>query len=223
MNLSKWNECGTEKLPDLKGCECYVGVDLSSKLDLTSVGFVFPIEDGKYVVLSHSFMPEGRIQEKINTDKTPYDLWHSQGWITLTDGDVIDYRYIQDYIVAQAEKNGWIIKEICYDPYNATQFANEMMDEGYEMVEIRQGVKTLSEPTKNFRELVYSQKIIHDNNPVLTWAIGNAVTRQDHNGNIMLDKSKATQRIDPISAVINAHVRAMVNEPKKKKISIRGS
>lgn len=217
MDLNKWKICGTEKLPDLKGCECYVGVDLSSKLDLTSVGFVFPIEDGKYVVLSHSFMPEGRIQEKINTDKTPYDLWHSQGWITLTDGDVIDYRYIQDYIVAQAEKNGWIIKEICYDPYNATQFANEMADEGYEMVEIRQGVKTLSEPTKNFRELVYSQKIIHDNNPVLTWAIGNAVTRQDHNGNIMLDKSKATQRIDPITAVINAHVRAMVNEPKKKK------
>ena len=217
MNLTKWNKCGIDKLPDLKGCECYVGVDLSSKLDLTSVGFVFPIEDGKYVVLSHSFMPEGRIQEKINTDKTPYDLWHSQGWITLTDGDVIDYRYIQDYIVAQAEKNGWIIKEICYDPYNATQFANEMADEGYEMVEIRQGVKTLSEPTKNFRELVYSQKIIHDNNPVLTWAIGNAVTRQDHNGNIMLDKSKATQRIDPITAVINAHVRAMVNEPKKKK------
>lgn len=218
MDLNKWKICGTEKLPDLKGCECYVGVDLSSKLDLTSVGFVFSIEDGKYVVLSHSFMPEGRIQEKINTDKTPYDLWHSQGWITLTDGDVIDYRYIQDYIVAQAEKNGWIIKEICYDPYNATQFANEMADEGYEMVEIRQGVKTLSEPTKNFRELVYSQKIIHDNNPVLTWAIGNAVTRQDHNGNIMLDKSKATQRIDPITAVINAHVRAMANEPKKKSV-----
>ncbi len=217
MDLNKWKICGTEKLPDLENRECYVGIDLSSKLDLTSVGFEFPMDDGSYVVLSHSFMPEGRFQEKINTDKIPYDLWHSQGWITLTDGDVVDYRYIQDYIVAQAEKNGWIIKEICYDPYNATQFANEMADEGYEMVEIRQGVKTLSEPTKNFRELVYSQKIIHDNNPVLTWAIGNAVTRQDHNGNIMLDKSKATQRIDPITAVINAHVRAMVNEPKKKK------
>lgn len=218
MDLAKWKLCGVEELPDLENRECYVGIDLSSKLDLTSVGFEFPMDDGSYVVLSHSFMPEGRIQEKINTDKTPYDLWHSQGWITLTDGDVIDYRYIQDYIVAQAEKNGWIIKEICYDPYNATQFANEMADEGYEMVEIRQGVKTLSEPTKNFRELVYSQKIIHDNNPVLTWAIGNAVTRQDHNGNIMLDKSKATQRIDPITAVINAHVRAMVNEPKKKSV-----
>jgi phage terminase large subunit-like protein len=218
MDLNKWKLCGVEELPDLENRECYVGIDLSSKLDLTSVGFEFPMDDGSYVVLSHSFMPEGRLQEKINTDKIPYDLWHSQGWITLTDGDVVDYRYIQDYIVAQAEKNGWIIKEICYDPYNATQFANEMADEGYEMVEIRQGVKTLSEPTKNFRELVYSQKIIHDNNPVLTWAIGNAVTRQDHNGNIMLDKSKATQRIDPITAVINAHVRAMANEPKKKSV-----
>lgn len=218
MDLNKWKLCGVEELPDLENRECYVGIDLSSKLDLTSVGFEFPMDDGSYVVLSHSFMPEGRLQEKINTDKIPYDLWHSQGWITLTDGDVVDYRYIQDYIISLADKNNWVIKEVCYDPYNATQFANEMADEGFELVEIRQGVQTLSEPSKNFRELVYSRKIIHDNNPVLTWAMGNAVIRMDHNENIKLDKDKSTQRIDPVAAIINAHVRAMVNEPKKKSV-----
>ena len=66
------------------------------------------------------------------------------------------------------------------------------------MVEIRQGMRTLSEPTQNFRELV------------LTWAVSNAVTRQDANENIMLDKDKSTHRIDPIAALMNAHVRGML-------------
>ncbi len=78
------------------------------------------------------------------------------------------------------------------------------------MVEIRQGFRTLSEPTKRFRELVLSGKILHDDNPVLNWAIGNAVVKQDHNENIMLDKDKSTGRIDPIAALINAMVRAIL-------------
>jgi phage terminase large subunit-like protein len=89
-----------------------------------------------------------------------------------------------------------------------------MQDEGYTTVEIIQGIKTLSEPTKHFRESVLSGKVIHDGNPVLTWAMSNAVTRQDHNENIMLDKQKARQRIDPVAALMNAHVRAMVREER---------
>jgi len=218
MDLAKWKACGTDKLPDLKGRECFVGVDLSSKIDLTSVAFEFPLDDGSFAVLSHSFMPEDRLFEKSKTDNIDYALWVKQGWISLTDGSVVDYRYVQEYIKTQAEKNGWVIREIDYDPFNATQFANEMEDEGFEIVEIRQGPKTLSEPTKHFRELVLQKKIIHNNNPVLTWAIGNAVIKQDSNENIKLDKEKSRQRIDPIVAVINAHVRASVAEPRKKSV-----
>lgn len=210
MMMNKWAECGIDDLPDLQGKDCYVGIDLSKKIDLTSVGFEFPLDDGSFLILSHSFIPEDTLEEKRKTDKVDYDLWVKQGWITTTNGAVVDYRYIMTYITKQADKYGFNIKEICYDPYNATQFAQEMDNEGYECVEIRQGVKTLSEPTKNFRELVYSKKVKHNKNPVLTWAIGNAVTKQDHNENIMLDKDKSSNRIDPIAAVINAHTRAMV-------------
>lgn len=140
----------------------------------------------------------------------PYDLWVKQGWITTTPGAVVDYRFIMAYVQRLEKEQGLIIKEACYDPYNATQWAQEMESEGYTMVEIRQGVRTLSEPTKSFREMVLSGKVIHDKNPVLTWAINNAVTKQDHNENIMLDKEKSTDRIDPIAALINAHTRAML-------------
>lgn len=209
LDLSKWVDCGGE-LPDLNGLECFMGVDLSSKIDLTSVSFEFPLVDGRYAILSHSFMPEDTLEERMKMDSMPYDLWVDQGWISLTSGAVVDYRFIESYVEEQVKENGWVIKEICYDPYNATQFAQNMESEGYMPVEIRQGMKTLAEPTKNFREMVLQKRIVHNNNPVLTWAVGNAITRQDHNENIMLDKDKSAQRIDPIVAVINAHVRAMV-------------
>lgn len=208
-----------ERFPNLRGRIGYMGVDLSMKIDLTSVGFVFPMDDGRYAVLSHSFMPEDSLASKEKTDNVPYSLWVRQGWITLTPGSVVDYSFIKAYVLQQIEENGWIIRENCYDPYNATQFAQDMEAEGFDPIEIRQGINTLGEPTKNFRDLVLEKRIIHNGNPVLTWAIGNAVTRQDSNLNIMLDKNKSTQRIDPIAAIINAHVRAMFSDGGKVDVS----
>lgn len=221
MSSAKWQACQIGKesmpaeMPDLRGRHVFIGVDLSSKLDLTSVGFEFPLDDGKYLVLSHSFMPEDRVAEKRSTDKVPYDLWIRQGYITATPGAVVDLQFLVQYIEDQVKEHGWKPREVCVDPWGDTWFATEMTNRGYTVVEIRQGPQTLAGPTKTFRDLVYQQKVIHDGNSVLAWAISNAVTRQDHNGNITLDKSKATDRIDPIAALINAHVRAGVTEVKK--------
>jgi phage terminase large subunit-like protein len=211
MQLDKWKACKKD-MPDLTGRMVYVGVDLSAKIDLTSVGFEIPLSDGCFAVLSHSFMPEDTLRAKMQTDKVPYDQWVKQGYITVTPGAVVDYQFVKQYIKDQVARYKWEVQEICFDPWNATQFATDMQDEGYTCVEIVQGRKTMAEPTPNFREMVYQGKIIHDGNPVLTWAIGNAITRMDHNQNIMLDKAKSRQRIDPVAALMNAHVRAMVGE-----------
>ena len=212
LALSDWNACGVDALPELTDHICFVGIDLSSSIDLTSVSFEFPLKDGSYAVFNHSFMPEETLKARMKTDKVRYDLWVEQGWITVTPGAVVDYRFIMKYIMDQAKQRGWTIREICYDPWSATMFAQEMEAEGYTVVEIRQGIKTLSAATKSIRELTLQRKIIHDRNPVLAWAISNAVVRQDHNENIMLDKDKSTNRIDPIASLINAHVRAMMYE-----------
>ncbi len=211
MDMNKWKECGEEiDYSILKGLECIAGVDLSAKVDLTSIGFIFKLENGKYLVLGHSFMPEDTLQQKMKTDKVPYDLWVKQKHITLTPGAVVDYNFIMQYIKDFELEFGCKIKEICADPWNATQFMQDMESEGYLVVEIRQGIRTLGSPTKNFREQVYSKNVIHDKNPVITYAVGNAITKKDHNENIMLDKAKSVERIDPIAAVINSHVRAML-------------
>ncbi|ARJ75388.1 terminase [Bacillus velezensis] len=208
MDMQAWADCGSDEFPELKNRECYVGIDLSKTIDLTAASFIFPLDDGSFAVDSHGFMPEDTFHERMNTDKVPYDVWKKKNWLTTTDGAVVDYDYIRAYIKKMEKEHGWRIKEIGYDPYNATQFAQQMEADGYVMVEIRQGVATLSEPTKDFRAKVKSKKIIHPKNDLLTWAMGNAVTKVDAQENIMLDKSKSTQRIDPAAALVNAYVRA---------------
>ena len=211
MMMDRWSACGQEiDLSILENLECTAGVDLSAKIDLTSLSFEFKMPDGKYLTLSHSFMPEDTLEVKTKTDKVPYSLWEEQSWITTTPGAVVDYNFIKEYIKNFEKDYKCRVKEICCDPWNASQFMQDMGQEGYTMVEIRQGIATLGGPTKDFREQVYQKNIIHNNNPVLTWAINNAVTKQDSNENIMLDKSKASDRIDPIASLINAHVRSML-------------
>jgi phage terminase large subunit-like protein len=209
MSAERWAACGTENLPDISGLDAYVGVDLSATTDLTSVSIEVPLDDGKFVVLSHSFIPEEKLDERVKTDKMPFDQWVRQGWITATPGAVVDYAFVREYIKSIDEKYGVLVKEICYDKYNARHLMQELEADGFMTVEIPQGIRYLTEPTKNFRTKVFEKKIIHNQNPVLTWAVGNAVTRKDAQENIMLDKSKSSDRIDPLAALINAHARAM--------------
>ena len=209
MPLLRWGACKGE-IPDLTGASCYVGLDLSAKNDLTSAGLVFPLGD-LYAILSHSFMPESQFHAKMKGDLVPYDLWEQQGYLTLTKGEVVDYKEVVRWVEKRILDLKAVIEEWCVDPWGAVQISNDLIEDGYEVVNIVQGIKTLSEPTKDFRNQVYNKRVIHDGNPVVAWAIGNAVVDiVDRNMNILLNKSKSIQRIDPIAAIINGYVRAMI-------------
>lgn len=214
MDMAKWKERGAiTKIPvDLYGRSAYVGIDLSKRIDLTAAGIIVPIVDSaiQYVVRAHGFIPEDTVAVHEKTDKVPYRTWAKLGYLTITPGDVVDYRFIESWIHETTDDLGVNVKELCYDPYNATHFAQDFDAQGITTVEVRQGMRTLSEPTKAFREEAYRGNILHEPNPLLDWAVSNAVTKRDHNENIILDKEKSTNRIDPIAAVINAFSRARV-------------
>lgn len=215
MDMAKWKERGAiTKIPvDLYGRSAYVGIDLSKRIDLTAAGIIVPIDVDsavQYVVRAHGFIPEDTVAVHEKTDKVPYRAWAKAGHLTITPGDVVDYRFIESWIHETTDDLGVNVKELCYDPYNATHFAQDFDAQGIMTVEVRQGMRTLSEPTKAFREEAYRGNILHEPNPLLDWAVSNAVTKRDHNENIILDKEKSTNRIDPIAAVINAFSRARV-------------
>lgn len=198
----------------LYGYDAYVGIDVSKTIDLTAAGIVIPVNinnSKKFITLAHGFIPEETVQTKERTDKIPYRLWSERGWLTITPGEIVDYRFMTKWIEETLNKYGLNIKDVCYDPYNATHYTQELeSNKGWGIVEIRQGIITLSEPTKSFRAETYQGNILHPINDLLDWAISNALTKVDAQENIMLDKAKSTERIDPIAAIINAYTRAKV-------------
>lgn len=217
LNPQRWAACKSPiRIEIPKRATCYIGLDLSAKIDLTSVSYIFPgVIVDKYIVLSHSFIPDVRMRERMEVDKMPFDLWVKDGWVTTTPGETVDYRVVKDYVLGEVKKNNWHVEKWCLDPYAATQIMNDLIEcEGdYAVVEIRQGSKTLSEPTKIFRSEILDKNIIHDGNPLMSWAIGNAVvTVVDRNENILISKTESKDRIDPLAATINGFTLAMVDD-----------
>ena len=220
MDMSKWKACQVDEIKiDTRGMPVYVGFDMSAKIDLTSVAFVIPYEsdsidqDGKrilkYIVFSHSFIPNReKMAERKAKDKVDYDAWEREGFLTVTETPIVDQGAVMRYVLQTCEKNGWKIETLCFDPANASKLMMDLSAEGYVVEEVFQSHKSLNESTQGFREQVYSENIIYTYNPVLNFAMSNAVIRRN-NGLIKIDKDATTKRIDPVDAVLCAYKLAM--------------
>lgn len=210
MDMSKWKKCKGEMIP-LGETSFYLGLDMSLTTDLTSFGWV-GVKDGLFYVGQHSFMPEERMKEKMAVDKVRYDLWEEWGYLTLTPGETIDYKFVEDWILNFIRRNRIHVKEIGYDKWKAEHIAQDLQSEGFTVVEIPQRIAMLTLPTTGFREKVYEGKVIHDGDPLLEWAVSNAVIKMDDQENMMISKKVSKNRIDPIASVINAYARAMYDD-----------
>ena len=220
-DIELWKAGKTDKtIQNLKGQKCYVGLDLSSGGDLTSIAFVFTsIRDGvrKYYVHVHSFIPKRRVEEHIRTDRVPYDLWIQQGLITVTEtmgGVKTDYKYILSYLQTVVKALNLDVQFICYDPHNASAFLTDLDALGYDSVAITQSAKALNDATVDFRLEIESGNVEHDGNEMTTWSIANAKTVSNSFGEIKIDKEYQTERIDPVDAIIDAWTMAMKGEVK---------
>ena len=212
MPMDKWDECNEiVNLSLLKGRECYGGLDLSTTLDLTAFVLVFPPrnENEKYIMVPYFWIPDDNLKKRVNRDHVPYDVWKAQGHIRTTQGNVVDYRRIEADIKDIASE--FVIKEIAYDRYNATQIILNLMDEGLTMVPFGQGFKDMSPPTKEIFTLVLKNKIVHNMNPVLRWNFDNVCVETDAAENIKPSKKHSTERIDGAVSTIMALDRAVRN------------
>lgn len=224
MNHEHWKACESETtLEDMRGKEVYVGLDLSSGGDLTSLGFDFPLDiDGerKYFVDSHSFIPSKRVADHMKTDNAPYDMWIKAKLLTVTEtlgGVKTDYKYIIAYMKETIKKYNFKLKGIAYDPHNADAFLSDLEEFGVDCVEIVQSAKSLNDATDDFRLEAEAKNIIYDKrNRLLTWSIANAKTVSNSFREIKIDKNTEGARIDPVAAVIDAH-KLTISQNKKTK------
>lgn len=201
LRMDHWAK-GNKPCPvDLRGRECFGGLDLATTFDTTCLALLFPLDDGTFWVEPHFWIPEENMQQRVRRDKVQYDVWHRQGHLHTTHGNVTDFDHVRADINALSEK--YSIRQISIDRWNAHQLAGQLQGDGIDVVGFGQGYGSLSSPSKQLEALVVSAKLLH-NNPVLDWQAGNVAIQQDHAGNIKPSKQKSTERIDGMVALVMA-------------------
>ena len=197
------------RVEDFAGEACYAALDLASKIDIAANVKVFRREvDGEdhfYILAPRFYLPEETAEEP---ERKHYQGWVYDGHLIATDGNIIDYSVIRDDVVEDA--GDFQMMEVAYDPWGATQLAQELQDD-YEItvVEVPQRTLYMSEPMKWIAALLKAGRLHHDDHPVLTWMISNVTAKEDANENVFPRKEKPESKIDGAVALIMALGRAM--------------
>ena len=187
------------RLEDFRDCECYIGVDLSATSDLTAVSYLIE-KDNIYYFKTDYYLPESALVDK--PDRETYKLWKQQGLITITAGNVTDYDYITNDIVAAS--NILNIQKIGYDKWNATQWAIHATEIGLPLEEYPQTMGNFNRPTKELERLILSGNTVIDNNEITRWCFRNVELKSDYNGNVKPNKGIKSKKIDGVIAIIQA-------------------
>jgi phage terminase large subunit-like protein len=202
LDLASWDRGAVPVDPAaLAGRSCFVGVDLSSTKDLSAVVALFPTEDGSYDVLCDFWLPKAMLPDRVQRHGT-FAAWATQGFLHLTDGNVIDHEAIERHIRALGER--YRVESIAIDPWNATQMLARLQADNLPAVPQPQTIGALTAGTKALESLVLTGKLRHGGHPVLRWCAANVTVDTDHAENIKPSKKKSSERIDGIAALVNA-------------------
>jgi phage terminase large subunit-like protein len=210
IDMRAWDACGETPIDkkEYEGRPCYIGLDLSSTTDISALVQLFPEEDGGYTAIPHFWIPGADLREREKRDRLPYGTWADQGHITLTPGNVVDYKWIKQAIIDIADKHP--ILELAYDPWNATSLITDLQELGMRVAPTRQGFATMSAPTKRLEALILSKTLRHGAHPVLRAHADSALVNMDPAGNIKVDKARSVARIDGIVALAMSLNSAML-------------
>jgi len=227
MQMAAWDACADPAMKDadFAGQVCNGGLDLASKIDIASKAKLFwkdlpagtelqqvdgaevsvPKYERHYFIFVKHFLPEGAVERSKNSQ---YEGWVKQGWLKTTPGDVLDFEAVKEEL--RADRRQHQVKEVAFDPWQATQLANEMQAEGLAMVELQPNVQNFSAPMKELEALVLAKRLHHNGDPVLRWMVSNVVCHRDAKENIYPRKQKPENKIDGVVAALSALNRAML-------------
>ncbi len=208
QTVGDWDEC------DQEGKDCYIGLDLSTTTDLSAISPIFPPQGTQldWRVLWDTWIPKENMVERIARDHVDYDNWSKNGWITPTDGNVVDYVAIRERILELSKR--YKIVEVVADPAFAAMLLQELQDAGLNVVTVPQTFVNLTDPMNQVETLLKSGKMTHLADPVARWAFGNTSIAKNGSGLIKYVKETRgksvirTKRIDPMAAMITAMCRA---------------
>jgi phage terminase large subunit-like protein len=184
-----------------KGMRAYGGVDFSSHLDLTALSIAIPHQKKIHLDL-YCWIPEAAFEKKETRNKDQFRQWRREGWLTVHQGEEIDYDLMLDDF--KEIKTQYKITELASDPWGLAMPAQTLKKSGFKIYKFRQGEQTMSPAIKDFQALVYGKRLKHYGNPILAWAMNNVRMTQTRSGGFTPDKSKSTDKIDPVIASVMA-------------------
>ena len=215
MDMRAWDACKdlTLEPEQFAGDPTYVALDLASKVDIAAkVALHERTIDGKshFFVFGQYYLPRDTVDRGENSQ---YQGWEHMGLLTVTDGAVIDFDVIEQDLLADCSR--FEVREVPYDPFQATQLSTRMAAQGVPMVEMRPTVLNFSEPMKQLEALVLQGRLHHNGDPVLAWMMSNVVAHMDAKDNIYPRKERPENKIDGVVALIMAIGRALANEQQE--------
>jgi phage terminase large subunit-like protein len=229
-----WSKCFEDYTEDdLAGLPCFGGMDLAKVSDLCALGLIFPFyrweerlrPDGKgmevvtlvrYKTLGWTWLPEDAIEHG-EMEGYPYLDWKAKKFVEVTRGNCTDYGVIRNRIVELGKK--FKIQQLGYDPYLATEIVQNLQDDdGFKMVEVRQGSLTMSPAVYRFEHLVLSQEIRHNNHEIMNWHVYNAVVIEEKKNLRSVSKEANEEKIDLLTSQLIALKLAMVAPKPKRSI-----
>ena len=203
IDVAEVKKCRTSGI-DWSGRTVYVGVDLSETNDNTSVAIATE-DDNRILAEVFAFVPEGRIEEKSIAEKLDYrSIIENTNKVFACGDKVIDYNFVESFIMSLQEKYGFIIQAIGYDRWNALSTAQKLAKEGYNVIEIQQHSSVLHPPTKLLREKILEGEFLYEKNPMLEINFQNARCTYDTNRNLYVTKKKSKGKVDMVVSLINA-------------------
>lgn len=208
ISYEEWANTIVDK-PDIHGQRVVFGIDLSKSNDLTSVSWIIPQDDGSFYCDSHSWVAtKYGLLEKMKADNINYQALATAGECSITDleSGVINYQDVFDFIKRMVDENDLKVEAICYDPWSFGYLLGQFEKEDWPLVETAQNNKTLSFPTKQFKEYLLNGQITHPNNHLLSIAVDNSVLIYDSTGNCRINKMKNNEKIDPLASLLNSWV-----------------
>jgi phage terminase large subunit-like protein len=215
LDQDEWDaSAGIVVEADLAGRRCFGGIDLSQTRDLTALAWIFPPDEpiGAWKHLWRHFTPESNVESLRTRTVGLVDEWIRDGWLSVTEGNVVDYEAFITQVDEDATKFGPV--EVGYDPWGpAPAIVQRLQDDGgLTMVPVRQGYATMSAPTKQLERLLLQSLYHHGGNPIVRWQADNITIRTDPAGNIKPDKERSGDKIDGIVADITGMERALRHE-----------
>ena len=209
LNLYDKTQWGPSKKADrvawykkLWGLTCYGGVDLSTSRDLTAFVLLFPPQPGLDTAVLVPFgiwRPRDTVEEAEKRDHVPYRDWERAGFLTLCEGNTIDYGMVEERIRQAAD---WYdLKMVGFDPY-LSRTITQRLEPIVTIIEIPQDLKNMSPAMKEMDDMMARHQLLHTHNTCFRWTMGNVRCYVDGNGNLKPQKNKSTGRIDPAVASI---------------------